>query len=141
MNIINYEKKDCLLQKSELEFYYALRKAIIMSGDIIIAPQVHLERIIEMHCEPHGSHCQNYFYHGISELSFDFVLFNKSFSPLLAIELDGKSHEDKKRKERDAFVDEICKSAKLPLLHWNRAEKYDIVSLEKKITEMMNSIK
>ena len=133
---IEYKKKNYLQVKSEFEFYKELEKAV--TQDIIIAPQVHLERIIEMHREPHGAFCRNYFYHGISELSFDFVLFNRSFKPLLAIELDGKSHEDKKRKERDAFVEEICKQADLKLLRWDREDAYDSEKLRKAIQDKLN---
>ena len=134
---IKYEKKDNLLHKSEQNFYYVLKKACEKSTDIVIAPQIHLERLVKMHCEPHGSHCENYFFHGISELSFDFVLFNRSFEPLLAIELDGDSHKTKKRMERDAFVEEICRQAALPLLRWHRAECYDEEKLQAAIIEKM----
>ena len=134
---IQYEKKYFLLQKSEQNFFFALRKACEKYQDVVIVPQVHLERIIKMHCEPHGTHCENYFYHGISELSFDFVLFNRSFSPLLAIELDGSSHSEKRRQERDAFVKEICRQSDLPLLRIEKASSYNVTDLEKEIVGVM----
>jgi hypothetical protein len=133
---IQYKKKDYLQQKSEFEFYKILKN--VVTPDIIIAPQVHLERIIEMHCEPHGAYCKNYFYHGISELSFDFVLFDRGFKPLLAIELDDESHDERKRKQRDAFVREICSMSQLELLRVPKSETYDIIALEKEITERIN---
>lgn len=128
---IEYSKKRYLQQKSEYEFYKELKRVI--TDDVIILPQVHLERIIQIHCDPQEAHSENYFYHGISELSFDFVLFDKSFEPLLAIELDGTSHNDKKRQERDAFVEEICRQAQLPLLRWKRADAYDPIELKQEI--------
>jgi hypothetical protein len=48
----------------------------------------------------------------------DFLLVRSSDLALLAgIELDDSSHEEERRKERDAFVDELFRSCSLPLLH------------------------
>lgn len=134
---IRYTKKDYLQHASEFVFYLTLKKSV--TDDVIIAPQVHLERIIEMQCEPHGAFCKNYFYHGISELSFDFVLFDRGFKPILAIELDGGSHVESRRKQRDAFVEEICDMAQLPLLRIERAESYNADDLRYKINEKLKS--
>lgn len=40
-----------------------------------------------------------------------------ALEPVLAIELDEKSHQRKDRKDRDAFVDQVFQAAALPLLH------------------------
>lgn len=48
---------------------------------------------------------------------FDFVVTDDSTSakPLVAIELDGPSHQAEQQKRRDALKDEICRLAGLPL--------------------------
>lgn len=45
--------------------------------------------------------------------------------PVLGIELDDSSHDQKARQERDQFVDEVYKAAGLPLLHIRATATYD----------------
>lgn len=48
----------------------------------------------------------------------DFVLCHPTtMQPLVALELDDKSHQRPDRQERDAFVDQVFEAAGLPLLH------------------------
>ena len=109
-----YKKKEYLQDKYEHKLFVVLNKIVTeYSGDLILIPQVHLGRIIDMTCQPLVSKCKYYFHHGMNQLSFDFVLFNKSFTPLLAIELDGISHEQLPRKSRDSFIEEVCHEAAL----------------------------
>ena len=128
---IRYITKKYLQHESEFEFYKHLAK--VVTPDIIVLPQVHLERVIHIQCDPHNAHGEKYLFHGISELSFDFVLFNKSFEPLLAIELDGTSHNAIHRRDRDMFVEEVCKEALLPLVRIERSEHYDLNELKEKL--------
>jgi len=56
----------------------------------------------------------------------DFLLIQKSDGkPVLGIELDDKSHEEEDRAARDAFVDTVFASAKLPILHVPVKQAYD----------------
>lgn len=56
----------------------------------------------------------------------DFLLIQKSDGkPVLGIELDDKSHEEEDRAARDAFVDTVFASAKLPILHVPAKQAYD----------------
>jgi hypothetical protein len=56
----------------------------------------------------------------------DFLLVQKSDGkPVLGIELDDKSHEEEDRAARDAFVDTVFASAKLPILHVPVKQAYD----------------
>ncbi len=58
------------------------------------------------------------YWNKINRKHVDFLICDGiSLKPLMAIELDDKSHQQIKRIERDAFVDEVFKAAKLPLIH------------------------
>lgn len=48
----------------------------------------------------------------------DFLICDRTTTkPLLAVELDGKSHQGEGRQERDRFVDELYKTIALPIRH------------------------
>ncbi|MCC6492125.1 MAG: DUF2726 domain-containing protein [Pirellulales bacterium] len=62
----------------------------------------------------------------IMQKHVDFVLCTPDrVSPILAIELDDKSHTAAKRKERDEFVDTAFAGAGLPLVHVACKRTYD----------------
>jgi len=63
----------------------------------------------------------------INNKHFDFVLCDKNdLSVLCAIELNDKSHNTKKRKDRDAFLTAACESAMLPLIQIPAQAAYNI---------------
>lgn len=69
----------------------------------------------------------------------DFLLVRKSDGAfLLGIELDDSSHEKGDRKNRDVLVDEIFKSAGLPLLHVRVRSHYNPVEIRQMVTEAIN---
>lgn len=45
----------------------------------------------------------------------DFLICDRNFKPVLAIELDGKSHQRKDRIERDILIDQIFEDVDLKL--------------------------
>ena len=54
----------------------------------------------------------------IKSRHIDFLICNRATTkPLLGIELDGKSHNDPIRQNRDQFVDELYKTINLPIQH------------------------
>jgi len=64
----------------------------------------------------------------------DFVLCDKKkLSPVLAIELDDSSHKSSSRQERDNFVNEVFRTAGLPLLRITAKRSYAL----KELTEMI----
>lgn len=48
----------------------------------------------------------------------DFLICNRASKPLLAIELDDKSHYDAERQERDKHIDDLYKTIDLPIKHF-----------------------
>lgn len=62
----------------------------------------------------------------INQKHIDFVICNPATTrPVLAIELDDRSHDRADRRDRDGFVDEALAAAKLPLLRVKAAARYD----------------
>ena len=55
----------------------------------------------------------------------DFLICTKDMKPVLAIEIDGMSHTNFKRIERDAEIDAIFKMANMPIVHIKVGEDFD----------------
>lgn len=54
----------------------------------------------------------------INQKHVDFIICSRTdFSPLVAVELDGGSHNETRRSERDTFVDSVFADARIPILH------------------------
>ena len=70
-------------------------------------------------------------FRAVSQKHFDFVICTAdSFMPLLAIELDDKSHLTAAAQRSDAVKNEICGRAGLPILRVPARASYDPVYLE-----------
>lgn len=74
----------------------------------------------------------------ISQNSVDFLICSKGYyAPLLAIELDGSSHQNEDRMERDSFVDRVCQGSSMPIVHIQRAGMYDTDELQNVLIEKL----
>jgi hypothetical protein len=72
----------------------------------------------------------------ISAKHFDYLVCSRdNFSIVCAIELDDKSHQQKKRQERDSFVAGLCQSIFLPLLQVPAQRAYSIAEIRLKFLE------
>ncbi len=108
-------KGQFLLSPGERAFFNALTQSIPTSS--YICPKVRVADIVEVTTPPTDP---NYWriLAPIAKKHIDFILVNRSdFTPQVAIELDGKSHNDKERLKRDAFIDSVFRNAGIPLLH------------------------
>ena len=105
INKNQYKKKNFLTyaEKNFLSMLYELKKY-----DLIIVPQVNLATIIQKTGE---FQYQNELYRNI-----DFGIFDKNYNILLLIELNDKTHQQYKRRERDIKVKEIIKQANIKLI-------------------------
>lgn len=63
----------------------------------------------------------------------DFVLCNSEFIPIVAVELDDASHENKPNRENDMLKDAVLESIDLPLIRVPVASRYDRRRLERSI--------
>jgi len=74
----------------------------------------------------------------INRKHVDFLMCDaKTMKPILGIELYDRSHQQKKRKERDAFVDQVFRMAGLPLAHVPAAMSYSTTQLNQIFREAM----
>jgi len=105
-----YHAAASLLTPTEAHFYQTLRQAVgpmaviqckVRLADILVAPEHDFSA-----------------FRRVSQKHVDFILCERStLRPLIAIELDDRSHDLADRKARDSFVDAAYASAHFPLIH------------------------
>ena len=70
----------------------------------------------------------------ISSKHFDYVLCSKDKLDVIAvIELDDKSHETKKVKDRDSLLQNACSSANLILIRFQAKSGYQVTSIREQV--------
>ena len=115
-----YGLRDHFLSPAELSFHHVLR-TIVRDSETLLT-KVNLNDLFFVR-RPHknkGAHNK------INRKHVDFVLCDtKSMQPLIAIELDDRSHNRPDRQKRDEFVDGVFEAADLPLLHIKAARSYN----------------
>jgi Protein of unknown function (DUF2726) len=94
--------------KSETQYYVALLEAI--AGRYLVFPKVRLTDILQATGEHKRSH-----YNRIRAMHFDFLILSLDFAPLLALEVDGVSHNSERQQKFDATKNEACRVAGFPL--------------------------
>lgn len=135
--IYGYKCKDFLMTKSEHEFFDIL---IDIAGDqYYIFPQIHLSTFLDNKIV--GQNWRAAFKH-INEKSVDYIICDKSYiKPIIAIELDDKTHEKDDRKERDYEVERILKEAGLILLRFKNNGFFNREEIKESISEKLNITK
>lgn len=108
--------KPYLLTKNEWAFYKSL-KPITDKYNLHILAKVRLADLISVKKGLNNS-ARNKAFAKIKSKHVDFVLANpENLAVLCAIELDDSSHEKIDRQQRDFFLDKVCETVKLPLIH------------------------
>lgn len=108
--------KPYLLTKNEWSFYKAL-KPITDKYRLHILAKVRLADLVSVKSGLSKSE-YNKAFAKIKAKHVDFVLANPSnLAVKCAIELDDNSHNDIDRQQRDYFLDKVCETVKLPLIH------------------------
>ena len=120
-----------LLTANECGFYKSL-KPIADKYSIHILSKVRISDIIEVNKGLNNSERTTAF-NKIKSKHFDFVITDpKNLYVLCAIELDDKSHERIDRQQRDYFIDKLCETVNLPIIHCT-----DINGVEDQICEKL----
>ena len=102
-----YVKKGALMSRAEYEFLQTLRS--ISPDKYEVVPQVCLSSVIDKKT--------NTTYRNELFRICDYCFVDRdTFEPLLLVELNDSSHRRADRRDRDAKVATICKSAKMPLV-------------------------
>lgn len=129
----SYFKKEEIMTPPELKCFKSLQQAT--HDKYYIFPQVHFSAFLENKIV--GQNWRGSFSH-INGKSVDFMLCTKdALSPVLAIELDDKSHEREDRQRRDYEEERIFKVAKMPLLRLKNEDLDSIDSLAEKIKKAL----
>ena len=116
---IGYTSKP-LLTEAERRFQHALRPHV--PDSVLLCAKVRLLDVLE---PPKGKQRQTSL-NRVSSKHLDFVLVDVATSRVLvAIELDDRSHERAKRRQRDEFLEAAMRSAQVPLCRIPAATHYD----------------
>ncbi len=127
-NNLPYRKIDTLFSPAERSFLGVLNQAI--GEHVQIFGKVRVADVITPKKGMPRSQWQVAF-NKISGKHFDFLLCDKNnLSVLCVIELDDKSHNSKKRQERDAFLEGACDAAGLSLIQIPAQATYRINEIQ-----------
>lgn len=112
---LGYRKKGPLFTPAERSFYGVLLQAID-SEKYHVFGKVRVADLLEPQPSRNRSQWQKAF-NAISAKHFDFVICKTDdLTPVAAIELDDKTHNQKHRQKRDELLKNICQQSQLPLL-------------------------
>jgi very-short-patch-repair endonuclease len=111
-----YTQRDALFTPAERSFYGVLEQAI--SNEYKVFGKVRVADILKPNSSLNKSEWQTAF-NKISSKHFDYVLCQKDTLEVVGVvELDDKSHNSKKAKNRDAFLEAACNGANLKLIRF-----------------------
>lgn len=118
-----YQRRERLMTKAEGSFYQVLELAL-PEEDYRLFGKVRVEDLISVKAGLDFKTRQS-FRNRIKSRHIDIVVVErKTFKPVWAIELDDKSHDSPKRKERDTFLDNAFIAAGLPLIRFKVKRSY-----------------
>lgn len=132
--VYRYGRKDFFMNRAEHEFFDVLIE--VVGSSYYVFPQVHLSTILE-----HKIKGQNWraAFRRINGKSVDFVICDKAYiKPLLAIELDGRSHDIDAVRQRDADVEHIFEGADLRLLRFANNGSPDREEVKRRVSEALS---
>ena len=111
---IKYKQVDALFSKAELSIYHIITQCL--NDNHILIGKVRVADVLTPDLAKGDKRWRSAFAK-ISQKHFDFIVIDSAtLNPVLAIELDDKSHTRKSVIERDHFVNKATESASLPLL-------------------------
>ena len=131
-----YEKKSSILTRNEQDFYQALQRAV--GKEYAVFGMVRIADVLSVRRD--GVAKRQSWQSRINCKHIDFLLCEvENQEPVLAIEVDDRSHQRKDRIERDHFVDRAFADAGLPLLRVQATRSYSARDLREAIAETMDS--
>jgi len=117
---VSYRVREAVLSPAELSLYGVLRLAI--GNRWVIFPKVRMIDIFSPVGQDHRAG-QN----RLMPRHVDFLLCDpQTTRPVLAVELDDRSHERSDRQESDAFKDQVFRSAGIPLVRIRARANYSV---------------
>jgi Protein of unknown function (DUF2726) len=106
----SYKRKPYFFTRSENDFFGLLQRTL-EGRSVIVFPKVRVADVLETNSGGLAG------FNRISQKHVDYLLVSlPNFQPIMAIELDGKSHGSEKQQKGDAVKDQAFKSAGVPLV-------------------------
>ncbi len=112
-----YKLRPSVFNRSETAFFIELKKQLPEGFNIF--PKIRIIDFIDPNSREYKWRNKIWAKH------IDFLICDSNFKPVLAIELNGKSHQRKDRVERDEFIKQIFIGAKLPLEFVNVGSNFE----------------
>jgi very-short-patch-repair endonuclease len=132
--VYRYGRKDFCMNRAEHEFFDVLID--VVGSNKYVFPQVHLSTILEHRIKGQDWRAA---FRRINGKSVDFVICDKAYiKPLLAIELDGRSHEIEAVRQRDADIEQIFEKAELPLLRFTNHGSPNKEEVRRRVAEALS---
>ena len=123
----NYETNNYVMTQTELKFYRELKK-VTDELELIIFPQINLERIINV--KDNNKVDRN----RIKSRSIDFTIVNnKNCKIACCIELDDYTHNRENVKKLDNFKNELFKQVNIPLYRIKVSNIYNLEEIREKL--------
>lgn len=127
-----YYSRQELMSEAEIRFFRALLEAAPRRTYVCVKPRLGDILLTDRKGQDEGHH------HKINQKHVDFLLISEAdASFVLAIELDDRSHQKRKARKRDAFVDAALDSAGIPILHVRASARYDTSALKREIADCL----
>ncbi|MFT5723868.1 MAG: hypothetical protein ACI9JN_000985 [Bacteroidia bacterium] len=135
--IQTYQARGKLLTAAEINFYRHLQRAIGQTATIFC--MVRMADILTVKKSIKGKKLKQTI-GPIAQKHLDFVLVDKDFNILCAVELNDKSHDRPDRIARDKFVRKTLKTAGIPLIEIPASRSYSIVKVQEAIANQVPSL-
>lgn len=129
-----YAVNDSLMTAAEISFFHSLKLAV--PDGLCVMGKVRLADILRVTTkEKRQSH-----FNRISAKHVDFLICNEAdLRPLVAIELNDRSHQRESRKKRDEFVRKAVSQAGLPLIEIPASRTYSVEELRSSVAQCLGN--
>lgn len=116
----------------ERKLYYSIREAL-KDEKIIVLAQVNMTSFLKWERRDQRAFNQ------ICRKSVDFLVCDRDASPLAAIELQDKTHEQKNRKRSDEVKAEVLKTAHVPLVLFDARSMPTVATIKNTLEPFITS--
>jgi hypothetical protein len=131
-----YNLRDKFLSPAELSFFNVLRA--VVGNRAVLLTKVALGDVFWVKKDDPSRY--RIYTNKIDRKHVDFLICDSvTMQPIIGIELDDKSHQHPDRQERDAFVDQVFKAARLPILHVPVKRAYVASELEAQLSSYLGT--
>lgn len=122
------------VNSAEFAFFHSLQKS--MPPGYFVMSKVRLEDIIRVKPGIANEKIRWHLRQRVKSRHVDFLIINDKGHPVMAIELDGGSHNDEKTKNADDLKNGLFRAAQIPFLRVRTGENFEKVS--RKIVSELN---